>query len=127
MLHVALDEHLAFFPIGGRGQRHDTEDARTDFLRQRLYGAALAGGIPAFEQDDHPQFLRLRPLLEVAKLDLELAQFLLIDLPLHPGRGWIVSCHVGRLGGPTDSDGQSPQLSVMPMSPGTPPGKSMIW
>jgi hypothetical protein len=73
----------------------------------------FAGGIAAFEQDDDPELLLLYPCLQMAELDLELAELLLIGLAFHPRWGFFVTGH------------QSPQ--AMAMSPGTPPGKSTIW
>ena len=73
MLHVALKEQLCLLAIRRRGQGDHAKHARTDLFRDRLDRAALAGGIPAFEQDDDPELVRLHPFLEVAKLDLELS------------------------------------------------------
>ena len=86
MLHVTLEEQLRLFAIRRRGKRDHAKYTRTDLLGDRLDRAALAGGIPAFEQDDDPELVRLHPFLEMAKLDLELCQLLLIDLALHPWR-----------------------------------------
>ena len=67
----------------GRRQRDDAEDARADALGEGADGAALAGGVAALEDDDDAQALVLDPLLELAQLGLELAQFLLIGLAVH--------------------------------------------
>ena len=82
MLHVALHVHLRFLAIGRRGQRHDAEHARADPLGEGADGAAFAGGVAALEHDDDAQALVLDPLLQVAQLGLELAQFLLVFLGL---------------------------------------------
>ena len=74
MLHVALHEHLRFLAIRRRGQRYDAEYAWTDLLGNRLDGASLAGGVPAFEQDDDLELLFLDPILELAELHGSLAQ-----------------------------------------------------
>jgi hypothetical protein len=73
MLDVALEEDLGLVPIGRSGKGDDPEHARADLLGDCLDGAALAGGIAAFEQDDGPQLLLLDPLLQMTELDLELA------------------------------------------------------
>ena len=115
-----------FSPIGRRGQGDDAKHARADLLGQGLDGAALAGGIAAFEQDDDPEFLRLHPFLEMAKL--------------RPGACAAPSRSPSASSSTDPSSltwhdsvsrwhregNQSPQAMMMPMSPGTPPGKSMI-
>jgi hypothetical protein len=84
MLHVALQEQLRLLEVGRRRQCGDAEHARTDLFRDRLDRAALAGGIPPLEQDDDPELVGPDPFLQVAKLDLQLSQLLLVDLALHP-------------------------------------------
>src|SRR6185436_2386762 len=79
-LEIALHVHLALLAIGRRRQRHDAERTRADALGDRLDGAALAGGITAFEDDDHTFAGLLRPGLQVTQFLLELAQFLLVGL-----------------------------------------------
>ena len=64
----------------GRATTRNTRGLTFD----RLDGAALAGGIAALEQDDDPELVGPDIVLEMAELDLELGQFLLIVLPLHP-------------------------------------------
>ena len=89
LLDIALHEQLGFFPVGRRGQGADTEHPRADLFGHGLDGAALAGGVAAFEDDDHLQLLGLHPFLEMAKLDLELSQLLLVVLALHLFRGLV--------------------------------------
>ena len=89
LLDVALDEQLGFLPVGRRGQGADTEHPGAHLFGQGLDGAALAGGVAAFEDDDHLQLLGLHPFLEMAKLDLELPEFLLIGLAFHSFRGFV--------------------------------------
>src|SRR4029077_15673647 len=88
--HVALDEHLALLPIGRRVEGDGSKHAWTDFFGNGLNRASLAGGVAPFEQHDHPQPLCLYPSLQMAKLNLKLAQFLLIGFALHLS---IVVCH----------------------------------
>src|ERR1044071_9119435 len=71
---VTLEEQLAFLPLGRRGQGNDPEYAGTDPFRNRPNGAAFAGRVAPFEGDNDPQALLLDPLLQMAKLDLKLAQ-----------------------------------------------------
>jgi hypothetical protein len=93
MLHAVLHEHLRLLAIRRRGERHDAEHARADFLGDRLDRAALAGGIPAFEQDDDPKFLFLHLFLQMAYLNLKLPQLLLVILPLQLRRNRMVVRH----------------------------------
>src|SRR5262249_53967129 len=67
---------------GGR-QSHHAKHARAHPLCDGLDGPTLPGGVATFEQDDDPRSRLLDPALQVAKLDLELAQFLLVSLALH--------------------------------------------
>ena len=83
MPDVALNEHLGLFPLRGRRQCHDTKHARANSLRDRLDGAALPGGVASFEYDDDPAACGLEPILQVAKLDLKLAQLLFVVFALH--------------------------------------------
>lgn len=80
---VTLEEQLAFLPLGRRGQGNDPEYAGTDPFRNRPNGAAFAGRVAPFEGDNDPQALLLDPLLQMAKLDLKLAQLGFIILALH--------------------------------------------
>ena len=83
MLHVALHIHLRLLAVGRRRQRDEAKHARADALGQGADGAALARGVAALEDDDDAQALVLDPLLELAQLGLELAQFLLVFLGFH--------------------------------------------
>ena len=88
---VALHEHLGLFAVGGRRQRHHAKDTRADAFGEGLDRAALAGRIPSLEHDDDPRTRGLHPVLQLAKLDLQLVQLFLVDLALHlagmPGCG----------------------------------------
>ena len=79
----------ALLAVGRRRQRDDAEHARADALGDGLDRAALAGGVAAFEDDDDPQLLGFHPFLEMAQLDLELSQFLLVGLAFHSFRGFV--------------------------------------
>ena len=80
MLDVALQEHLRLFAVRRRRQRHHAEDPRADALGDRLDRSALAGGVAPFEHDDDAGSGLLDPILQVAQLDLELVQLLLVVL-----------------------------------------------
>ena len=54
VLQVALEVDLALFAVRRRRQRDDAKDARTDALGDRADGAALAGGVAAFEARSRP-------------------------------------------------------------------------
>src|SRR5262249_25586487 len=58
--------------------------ARAHALGYGLDGSALAGGVAPLEHDDDARSLVLDPILQLAKLDLKLAQFLLVGFALHP-------------------------------------------
>src|SRR6516225_3604040 len=83
MFDVTLHEYLGLLPVGWRRQRDDAEDPRADTSGDRLDRAALASGVAALEDDDDAQPLGLHPVLQMAELDLQLVQFLLIGLALH--------------------------------------------
>src|ERR1700730_5249925 len=82
-LDIALHVHLCLFTIRGSRKRHHAKHARANALGDGLDGSALAGGIAPLEHDDDPRALILDPILHMAKLDLKLAQFLLVGLALH--------------------------------------------
>ncbi len=73
MLHIALHIHLGFLPVGGRRQCHHPEHTRADAPGERLDGAALPGSVASLESDDDAGARCLHPLLQSAKLNLELA------------------------------------------------------
>jgi hypothetical protein len=76
-------EHLRLFPVRRSGKRHHAKHARAHPLGDGLDGSALAGGIAPLKHDDDARSLGLDPILQMAKLDLELVQFLLVSLALH--------------------------------------------
>src|SRR5262249_36356343 len=82
-LDIALHEHLALFAIRGSGKSHHAKHARAHPLGDGLDRSALAGGIAPLEHDDDARSRGLDPILQMAKLDLGLAQFLLVSLALH--------------------------------------------
>ena len=57
--------------------------------------SALSGSVASFEDDDYPAPFRLHPFLQLAKLDLKLAQLLLVVLSLHFAVVWcsLILCH----------------------------------
>jgi hypothetical protein len=85
MLDIPLHEHLCLLAIGRRRQRDNPEHARAHPLGDGLDGTALAGRVAALEYDDDPQPFLFHPVLQAAKLNLQLAQLLLVGLSLHFG------------------------------------------
>ena len=81
-LDIALHVHLALLAVGRRRQRDDAEDARADPLGDGLDRAALARRVAPLEHDDHAFAGLLDPILQVAELDLQLVELLLILLAL---------------------------------------------
>ena len=100
MLHVTLDVHLRLLAVGGSGQCHQPEHARTDPFGDGFDGAALAGSVPALEDYDRTKTLVLDPLLQRAQLPLEFAQLLHVFLVLQflsaVGFGSLAHNHSGR-------------------------------
>ncbi|KAF0209262.1 MAG: hypothetical protein FD172_3338 [Methylocystaceae bacterium] len=70
--HITLQIQLRLLSIGGRRQRHHPEDAVAHSFGDRLDDAALAGGVAPLEDDDHTLARRLDPILQGAKLHLQL-------------------------------------------------------
>ena len=89
---VALDVQLAFLPIGGRGQCYVLEHAGAAALHDATDDAALAGGVPPLEHDDHPRAFGHRPRLQPRQLDLQLREFFLEVLAAHLLRGGNTIC-----------------------------------
>src|SRR4029450_3584683 len=83
MLDVALHVQHRAVALAGSGQGDDSEGAGADPLGQPLDHAPLAGGVAAFANDDHAGAGLAHPVLQVANLDLELLQLLLIVLAGH--------------------------------------------
>src|SRR5262245_56869763 len=81
LLDVSLREHLRLFPVRRRRQCDDAKHARTDPLGDRLDSSAFPRGVATLEYDDDAQPLVFDPLLQMAELDLELAEFLFIGFP----------------------------------------------
>ena len=53
MRHVALKVPLGSLALGRRGEGHYAADAWIEALGDALDGAALAGGVASFENDDY--------------------------------------------------------------------------
>ena len=100
MREVALHVHLRLFPVGRGGQRDQSEGARADPLGQRPDRPALAGGVAALEHDDDALTGALDPVLQDAEFGLQLAQGLLVVLPLQLRRAAVGdgSCTIIRRG-----------------------------
>jgi hypothetical protein len=74
MREVALKVYFRLLAVGRRRQRHHPEYAGADPLGDGLDRAALPGGIASFEDHHHAQALLFDPVLQGAKLNLQLAQ-----------------------------------------------------
>ena len=85
MRYVALGVELGFFAVGRGGQRYYTKYSWANSLRDRLDGAAFAGGVAPFEDDDHSEARVYNPLLQQAQLGLQLSQLLLVGFALQLG------------------------------------------
>ena len=77
---VALEIPLVALALGRRGQGDDAADARIEPLGDALDGAALAGGVAAFEQHDDLELLVLHPILQPHQFVLQPEQLAEIDL-----------------------------------------------
>jgi hypothetical protein len=73
ILDIALEVPLGALALIGLFERHDAGAARVQMLHEALDGAALAGGIAALEDDDDALARLLHPVLDLEKLDLQLA------------------------------------------------------
>ncbi len=108
MLDVALEIPLALL-LGGRFlQGYDPRAARVQVFHEALDGAALAGGVAAFEQDHHALAGLLHPALHLEQFDLQVVLGLLVLVAAHPRvigivrrqarRGAVLAAAVGRTG-----------------------------
>ena len=71
MLYITLEVPLAAFELRGFFQRHYTCAARIDVFHETLDGAALAGSVAPFEDDDDALPGFLHPGLQLEQLDLQ--------------------------------------------------------
>ncbi len=83
MLHIALEIPLASLRVGGLFQRDHARAARVQVFHHAFDGAALAGGITAFEQDHHPLAGGLDPRLQLQQFDLQVVLLLLVIAAQH--------------------------------------------
>src|SRR5262249_32920562 len=81
--YITLHEQLTLLTVRRGRQSHHAKHARAHPLGDGLDRPAFAGGVASFKRDNDPCSGGLDPLLQVAKLDLQLAQFLLVSLALH--------------------------------------------
>jgi hypothetical protein len=71
MRHIALEVPLRALAVIGCGQRHHATNPRIELLTDALDRAALAGGIPSFEQDQDLLPRGDHPILQLHELRLE--------------------------------------------------------
>ena len=84
VLDVALEVPLGLLALARLLQRHDLGAARVEVLHEALDRAALAGRVPALEEDDHLLAARLHPVLQLEQLDLQQPLGALVLVPAQP-------------------------------------------
>src|SRR5262249_26206622 len=82
MRDVTLNIHLALLALARRRQGDNRKNARAAPLGDGLDRAAFARRVTALEDNDDPRPFSLGPILEMAKLDLQLMQLFLIGFAL---------------------------------------------
>src|SRR5882762_5964960 len=80
MRGVALEVPLRPLALVGGGQGSDAADPRIKALGDALDDAALAGGVAAFEDDDHLELVVLNPVLQLDEFALQAEQLLEVNL-----------------------------------------------
>ena len=81
---VPLHVHLRLLALGGCGKRDHVEHTRADAFGDRLDGATLPRGVPAFEHDADLRPARLHPFLHGDELTVQPTQLAQVLLLLHP-------------------------------------------
>ena len=71
MVDVTLEIPLRLLGDGRLFQRHHARATRVQVLHETLYGAALAGRVAAFEEDDDLLAGFLDPALNLEQFDLQ--------------------------------------------------------
>src|SRR5262249_39753474 len=71
MRNIALEIPLPTLLLGGRAERDYAADARVEARGDALNDAALAGRIPALEDDDDLEALQAHPLLQLDEFELQ--------------------------------------------------------
>jgi hypothetical protein len=84
MRQVSLNIHLRLLAFRRGGHGNDAENARADSFGHGLDDTTFAGAISPLEDHAHLLALALHPFLKLDKLNVQLAQFLLIFLALEP-------------------------------------------
>src|SRR5262245_44472888 len=79
---ISLDVYLGLLAVGGRRKRLDSKHTWADAFGERFDHAALSRGVAPLEDDNNPLSSGLHPVLQVAQLLLQAAQFLLVRLGL---------------------------------------------
>jgi hypothetical protein len=117
---VPLEVPLAALALGRPLERDDPGTAGVEVLGEALDRAALAGGVPALEDDDELLPRLLHPVLQLEQLDLQAAlrgvvlgprHALGVRVALAPGvDGRAVGAQEGRLALVVHDDAQARQL-----------------
>lgn len=96
---VALEVPLGALALGGFGERDDARHARIEKFRDPLDGAALAGRVAPFEDDNDAGALGAHPLLKFHQFRLQPVQLAFVQLTRH-FRGLLrplLDCHATTL------------------------------
>ena len=83
LLHVALEVPLPAFDVAGLVEGHDPRRLWVEVLHEALDRPTLAGGVPAFEQDDDLDPRGFDPALHLEQFDLEQGLLPFVGPPLH--------------------------------------------
>jgi hypothetical protein len=81
MPHIPLKIHLTLLSIGWGGERQHAECARAHAFGDGLDGAAFAGPVATFKEDDDAQAIVFHPFLELARFSLKPLEFFFVFLP----------------------------------------------
>src|SRR5258708_28303689 len=80
MRGVALEMPLRPLALVGGGEGGNAADPRIEPLGDALDDATLAGGVAAFEDDDHLELVVLNPVLQLDEFALQAEQLLEVNL-----------------------------------------------
>jgi len=80
MLNVALHVHICFFSIQWSRQSNHSKHARAHSFGYGFDRLTLARSVASLKHDNDPRYGSFHPILQVAKLDLKLAEFRFVGL-----------------------------------------------
>ncbi len=79
MLDIALEIPLGFLPFSRSCQRDYAYNARVERFCDAFDHTALAGSVPPFEQNHHPQAFFFNPTLHLHQFHLQLSQLFFVN------------------------------------------------